>query len=142
MKTFQEKSNIALEMIARAKLVNLQGNYNDDELIDTMQNIENEFVVLIENTLTNQNFYSVFIDWLRANVKELIDTPTNVYLILKETGLYEVNQDEFNIHYYTLENPEYFYKLLLNDEYMAKCVFKSNSPLLKTIIEEYGRKFS
>lgn len=136
-----QKSQIAIEIVARAKLVNLQGTYNDEELLDAIESIEKEFNEEVAETLTNQDYYEVLLDWVRANVKELITPYENLYLLLKEHGVYEVTEYTFTHSIHPLETPEDFYNMVLDGEYNAKAIFKSNSPLLKSLIEEYGRKF-
>ena len=138
-----QKSQIAIEIVARAKLVNLQGTYNDEELLDAIESIEKEFNEEVAETLTNQDYYEVLLDWVRANVKELISHVTSVYLVLKGNVIYEVEQDDYIDTPFYPVTPDYLNDLLANgdDEHYAKAVFKSNSPLLKSLIEDYGRKF-
>ena len=146
MKSFQEKSNIAVEMIARAKLVNLQETYNDDELLDTMEQIEKEFTNYIEYSLANQNFYELFLDWLRANIKELIFNESintlvstnDVYLIASFIkGVFEVDFETFENCTYPELNEIEFYNDLCDVECTMKCKFPIDSTLLKEIMEDY-----
>jgi len=143
MKSFQEKSNIALEMVARAKLVNLQETYNDDGLMDTMEEIEKTFVTYIEDSLANQDFYELFLDWLRANIKELIAVETStddIYIIANIIdGVREVDLDTF-YEYSTYQklNEIQFYNSLDDGGCEIKCIFTRDSDVLENIIHEYG----
>ena len=147
MKTSQEKAMIALDIIARAKLVNQQTIYDNEELEITMNTIEKQFVDFIENDLTNQNFYVVFLEWLKSNVKELITKePYCVYLIANvQDGVVEVESDFYDNYWYAeyiQVSNESFYNALKYDDYNVKSKFPSNSTLLVQIIEEYGRSFA
>ena len=143
MKSFQEKSTIALEIVARVKLVNLQGKYNDEELVAAIIDIENVFVEHVGSTLTNQDYYQVFLDWLRANIKELITVKNNVgdvnvYLTADVVnGVVEVDLETFDDSEYQNVNEPAFYKALSEDDCAVKCIFYRGSDVFNKVSNEY-----